>query len=402
MKLIIKPRKWQLEALNEWIKNFKGIVKVVTGGGKSVFAMLCIMEYKKKYEKARIVIVVPTISLMDQWVAALMEQLELEENDITCISGLNKPRKINEIIIIVVNTARTYLDKYISHDANIFLIVDECHRLGSIENSKILFREYNATLGLSATPEREYDDSFENILVPTLGKIIYNYDYQQALNDNVICNFNLYNLKIDFLKNEEQDYNRLTRKAIIEEKNIRSGKGSLENLKRILIKRSSISSSAYLRIPITVKIVENNKNKRIIIFHEKINAANQIVKLIEERGFSATIYHSKIGEQLRRNNLALYRKGIYSVLVTCKALDEGLNIPDTDLAIISSSTASTRQRIQRLGRVLRQTTNKKNAEIYTLYVSKAEELRLQKEELQINEISNIIWLRSSIGKNTTK
>ena len=66
-------------------------------------------------------------------------------------------------------------------------------------------------------------------------------------------------------------------------------------------------------------------------------------------------------------------------MVTCRALDEGINVPETDVAIVASSTGSVRQRIQRLGRVLRPAPGKQRARIYTIYVSKPEEERLIKE-----------------------
>ena len=116
-----------------------------------------------------------------------------------------------------------------------------------------------------------------------------------------------------------------------------------------------------------------------------------------DRGLSATIYHSRIRPELRRDNLRLYRSGVFSVLVTCRALDEGVNIPETNVAIIASSTASNRQRIQRLGRVLRPAPYKEQATIYTIYMTRAEEDRLVAEARGLIEAGKITWMKSTYG-----
>jgi superfamily II DNA or RNA helicase len=82
-------------------------------------------------------------------------------------------------------------------------------------------------------------------------------------------------------------------------------------------------------------------------------------------------------------------------LVTCKALDEGMNVPETTVAIIASSTASTRQRIQRLGRVLRPSKGKDKAVIYTLYATEQERKRLINEYKNFQNDVSITWLKSS-------
>ena len=69
----------------------------------------------------------------------------------------------------------------------IFIIVDECHRSGSELNSTALQGPWCATLGISATPEREYDDGFESKISPALGEVLYSYDYKQAMQDGESC-----------------------------------------------------------------------------------------------------------------------------------------------------------------------------------------------------------------------
>jgi superfamily II DNA or RNA helicase len=79
------------------------------------------------------------------------------------------------------------------------------------------------------------------------------------------------------------------------------------------------------------------------------------------------------------------------VLVTCRALDEGINVPDASLAVIVASTASTRQRIQRLGRVLRPSAGKQHADIFTIYCSEPEAERLRQEEAGLEGVKMVEW-----------
>jgi superfamily II DNA or RNA helicase len=80
--------------------------------------------------------------------------------------------------------------------------------------------------------------------------------------------------------------------------------------------------------------------------------------------------------------------------VTCRALDEGMNAPETTVGIIASGTASTRQRIQRLGRILRPAEGKSEAVIYTLYASDQEEERLLAEATDDSLCASVDWLQS--------
>lgn len=393
-----KPRTWQETAITLWKESFTGIIKVVTGGGKTFFASMCILEFKKVFPHGKVLIVVPTIALLDQWYINLQEDLGVENREIAIFSGQEKSKTINEINLIVINTGRNLIEK-LSRHYETFLIVDECHRSGSPENIKSLKGKHQATLGLSATPERDYDNGL-SLIESKIGKILFEYNYKDALKDNVVSNFELINIKIDFLPDEQKKYDMLTRQIAATISKIKKTKFASRNelefkLKRILQTRASVSNKAIMRIPVAASTAEIEKDKRIIVFHELISAANKIVDILKERNHNATIYHSKINPILRRDNLRLFRKGVFNILVTCKALDEGLNVPETSVAIIASSTASTRQRIQRLGRVLRPIPGKKFSIIYTLYATKQEEDRLLIEAKEFESVIKTRWKKAT-------
>jgi superfamily II DNA or RNA helicase len=68
-----------------------------------------------------------------------------------------------------------------------------------------------------------------------------------------------------------------------------------------------------------------------------------------------------------------------------------MNAPETTIAIIASSTTSRRQRIQRLGRVLRPHKNKTQATIYSLYCTKSEEKNLRTEATELEGKVKVAW-----------
>ena len=160
------------------------------------------------------------------------------------------------------------------------------------------------------------------------------------------------------------------------------------------IRKARIVKSSVNRIPVALKIILNLKNKKSIVFCESIEQANYINSYLTKKGKFSTVYHTKVGRNIRKSNLLLFKKGIYRVLVTCTALDEGLNVPDINVAVIVSQTMSSRQRIQRLGRALRK--GKNLAEIYTIYITEDEKNFLIREFSNLKEISNFSWQKIEV------
>ena len=390
-------REWQNEAKAAWHANdLTGVVSVVTGGGKTLFAEACMSDARSAISDLRTVIIVPTISLLDQWYVSLLDELAVSPTEIATFSGGTRTTKARAINLMVLNTARHEAPP-ISEAHPTFLIVDECHRAASTENSRSLRGPHRATLGLSATPQRDYDDLFNTVLAPSLGPIIYEYDYSRARRDGVISPFNLMNVRFALSSKEQERYDAFTKRIATAISQRNRGNDVGDRIERLLRDRASVSNRARIRIPITVRLVEDNPGSKIIVFHEEIRAANEIVGLLRKRGRRAAAFHSGLGMSLRRDNLRQFRNNQIDVLVTCRALDEGINVPDSSMAIISCSTASTRQRIQRLGRVLRPSPGKSLATIYTLFATDSEEKRLQKEEQSLDGAESIEWLTAGIA-----
>lgn len=384
------PREWQKVALEKWLSGHKGVASVVTGGGKTIFAFMCMDAFHRKHPDGRYIILVPTITLLDQWYVSLQEDFGVSEAEIACFSSQEKASKPAKINLLVINTGRTMVKKMIQGPP-CCLIVDECHRAGSPENAKALTGTFAAALGLSATPEREYDEGFQKYVVPALGPVIFEYDYVQAFEDKVITPFDLINVKIDFLPHEREEYDKLTKRAAVLFKKAKTDPEAENKLKYVLQKRAVVSAQARMRIPVAAKIADENRGMHTIIFHERVASANTLYAILRKRNHSVCLYHSKIAPNWRRDNLRLFRQGVFDVLVSCRALDEGMNVPETAVAVIASSTASQRQRIQRLGRVLRPARGKSKATIYTLFATEQEQIRLTGEAAKLEGVANILW-----------
>lgn len=350
-----------------------------------------------RHASGRSIIIVPTIALLDQWYVAMQEDFGVQPVDIGTYSGEGTPDKPRRINLAVLNTGRTAAPRLAEYEPNM-LVVDECHRTGSTENSRVLAGCHSATLGLSATPRREYDDAFTTIIEPALGPVIYEYGYNEAHGDNVIASFELINVSVQMTDDEQSQYDQLSRQVRVLVRRYNDGEDVEARIKKTLRDRASVSANAEARIPVAVRLVDQHPEERVLIFHESITAADTIVKLLAKRNHRVAAYHSAIGPDIRRDNLRMFRRGQLDALVSCRALDEGVNIPEASIAVVASSTASARQRIQRLGRVLRPTEGKQRATIYTLYATKIEEDRLRDESSRLESVDKVTWIRSTRGK----
>lgn len=390
----IVPRGWQVEALSRWEKSFRGTVRVVTGGGKTIFSFFCLKKFHEIWPEGKAIIVVPTTALLDQWYLSLAEDFGIPEEEIACFSGEEKSEVACRFNLIVLNTARE-LAPALATEGDWILIVDECHRAGSRVNANALQGNYRAALGLSATPIREQDAGFDEYIEPILGPIIYDYSYAQAYRDGIICPFSLVNVHVPLLPSEQKEYDKITKQLALALR--KNGDGPIdEKIKHLLRKRARVSAYSIQRIPVTCYLVEQHPIARSIIFHESVAIAQKITSILSQRKHRATSYHTKIGPAIRRSNLVMFRNGLFDILVSCRALDEGANIPETSVAIIAASTSSIRQRIQRLGRVLRPAPGKSNAIIYTLFSTEIEKRRLQDEEANFRDIASVMWVDASI------
>jgi superfamily II DNA or RNA helicase len=399
---------WQAECLDAWAKNqFRGIVNVATGAGKTVLAIAAVPALEKTVGEVSVKIIVPQTFLVRQWYGALTSAAGISRNDIGVYSGSHKSGPGKKYMIYVINSARYSFARHMleDHSNQVFIIADECHHYGAEENSRIFdFVKLSAcpgryyTLGLSATP---YSKHFNDVLVPFLGNEIYRFDFIDALNAGILSGFSLLNISIHFSPDERGEYEELTNKLSVSLRRLREhcpelymhNSGSffarLESIAKghalpeIRELASMVSVLAFTRketvhmareriecVTALVKLL--GESPKIIIFGERIETADAIYGEIEQiMPGEAGVYHSGVHESVRKVKLRDFEDGRLRILVSCKTLDEGLNVSDADVGIVVSSTSAERQRIQRLGRILRK--KDRQARFFYLYVKETME-----------------------------
>lgn len=381
----LAPRGWQIDAMQAWESSgHRGIISVVTGGGKTVFALSCVDRIKP----VATLIIVPTAALLDQWWVEAASYFDLELDEINIISG-NRQFQAGTINIAVLNTAAKLPQRLGAQDC--FLIVDECHKAASEQFRTALEVQSFASLGLSATPERPYDEGLTDVLVPALGRVIFSYDYADALRDQVIVPFALNNIVFELEDDRQTEYDKLS-KAIA--RSIQRFGPEAEETIALFLKRARVLNLSLNRVKLTIRLIAKNRGKKTLVFHEDIEACNVIQAVLAENGVHSGIYHSKMTLRARAHMLSEYRKGRVDVLVTCRALDEGFNVPETEVGIIAASTATRRQRIQRLGRIVRPAEGKQSATIYTLVATAPEISRLMEEETRLEGVATVTWSKA--------
>lgn len=406
--------RWQTEALARWNRNSKkGIVKVVTGAGKTRLALMAMEQIMRTDETVRVSVVVPTIVLLNQWYNELTESpkgLRLPRAWVGRRGGGHKDSfsRGRRVMIYVIASAREHLGKPLTHfilEDKHFLIVDECQKAGSPKNRKIFDVPKRYSIGLSATPERDDEESWA-LLQAELGEVFFTYSFKQAIAAGILPPLQIYNYAVPLTADERSRYDyrskiivdvrrklkqmdiwwRLLRRLKDDLFVIRwlaanqpeSAAGELaQKLESLMYQRKGILYSASRRRQCFFTIFDEVTNEfrrnfgrrpQIMVFHERISEVDALVPGLRRRGVRVAVDHTELPKYEREDAIADYRDKEISVLLSVKALIEGVNAPATDIGIIVASSGSVRQKIQTMGRVMRKHEGKDFSRIYNIYV----------------------------------
>ncbi|TDT72503.1 superfamily II DNA or RNA helicase [Hypnocyclicus thermotrophus] len=375
---IITPRDYQVEAINALKNNnYKGIFEMATGTGKTITSILCANNYYITNKRIFLIILVPFIHLIEQWILTL-EKLNFE-NILKCFGNKNKwiyqmrekvrDYNINiskkEVIITTYKTAssKDFNDIIFKLKGKGFLIADECHYFGI----KSLRYKIDGRLGLSATPNRWWDKSGTDFIYEYFEKTIYEYNMEKAITKGNLIKYNYFPIKIDLSEKEIKDYQKLTKHLVYLFSEKKKDKQKIEQITR---KRSSILSKAVNKKEILFKILSNKNFDEIshTLLYCAPGEINELTKSIANLGIKVYRFDSKVKKVDREMLLKNFENGKIQILVAIKCLDEGVDVPSTKEAYFLSSTSNPREFIQRRGRILRPAPNKKNANIYDFIV----------------------------------
>jgi len=426
-------RDWQVECRERWFGSGKrGVVKVVTGAGKTIMA-LGIIEALQNRECAdlRVAIVVPTIVLQDQWYDLLIGFGNLPASAIGLVGGSHRDSFDGDkrILVSVLNSAATKLPKMaetLMHP--LLLVVDECHRAGSSQMSAVFGTKRAFSLGLSATPERDAKDaddldttqdaevpeeSFDDSIIGReLGPIIYELGYKEALEACILAKFELQHYGLPLEPEERARYEKISREITDLRRMLQSQPGARGMdggalvgwaRKQAARGKSGISSQAASYVALTGqrkqlvyhakarasaveklldRALQESSTSRILLFHESISEVMRLFAAIRLKGIPAVAEHSQLSDSLRAESLHLFRTGAARVLISAKSLIEGFDVPTADVGIVVASSSSVRQRIQTLGRILRKKPGEeRTATLHILYMAETtDEMIYQKQD----------------------
>ena len=349
-------RPWQIAAKAEWVgAGRRGIVAAATGTGKTRLAAAALGGLDQGWVT---VVVVPTKALQSQWIQVLARLLAMRPDRIGTVGG-DAPQLTMEqrVIVAVLNSARDRIPPLVNHwhsaGLKVLLVVDECHRAGAPDTASALWSvEYDATLGLSATPERG-DDGLDDILIPRMGEVVYRYSLVSALDDGLLAPLAVANIYVDLDALSLSEYQRLEQR--VRDQLAAGLSADAPVIKRIRTEQAQVIRRAGGRTAALKSLVRGGlvDGRRTLIFHETIEQATMTAEVLDGAGISHSLEHSKLSSETRATSLRRFANGAVDCLVTVRALDEGIDVPDANLALICSGTMNPRQRIQRAGRVVR-------------------------------------------------
>jgi superfamily II DNA or RNA helicase len=408
------PRPYQMEAYQKWIANDrKGLFAMATGTGKTITSLNSVLNDFGENKYYKFIVLVPTTALAKQWVDEVKRKFNFQNTLICCstnngwkeeLKNIGKnvvfKRDIDYAIITTyatfkgVNFQTIFKDNFENDFDKITIIADEAHTMGSQGFIRVLPNYLNKRIGLSATPERQFDEVGNRTLAQYFStsedEYTYEYNMKTAIENGVLCKYYYYPKIVNLEQSEQDEYLKIS-KELLKYIDPETGRYRESNyVNNLLIKRKNVIHKASRKIDELISIVkgigkENFNNAFIYVpegievdYAENENAIFDIEsdndKLIDQ--YLGTLYNNFglrmakfTGETKNRDQIfEQFKDEKLDALLAMKCLDEGVDIPQTKYAIFCSSTGNPRQYVQRRGRVLRNFKGKEYAIIYDLVV----------------------------------
>jgi superfamily II DNA or RNA helicase len=348
----MEPYPHQSEALLHWKQaGRRGVVVLPTAAGKTYLAQLAMQSTPRST-----LIVVPTLDLMHQWYAQL--DAAFPEVEVGLLGGGSRDR--TPILIATYDSAAIHAESLGSLYG--LLIFDECHHLPTDFYKAIA--EYAIApyrLGLTATPERS--DGRHSELNALIGTEVYR-KTPEELAGKALAEHKVIQIKVNLSSSERDRYNHLikTRNDFLRQSHI--SLGSLKGWQQFVMvsakspagrramlahrEAKEIASGTEGKLRILADLLAQHPSENLLIF---TNDNATVYRLSQDFLIPAITHQTPVKE--RHEILTRFREGEYKTLAASHVLNEGVDVPEARVAIILSGTASEREYIQRLGRVLR-------------------------------------------------
>jgi len=389
-KKLIAPRRTPLVHQSEAIMNWKavgsrGVFEHATGSGKTFTALMAVREHVE--HGLPTLIVVPSRLLLEQWDAET--RYELPGTTILLagaghdrwrqsgrLRGMtdSSPDLGKRVVIATMQTASS--DEFLAGvqgGPHLLVVADEVHQSGSPQNSKLYSLKSGARLGLSATPIRYGDPDGTRMMFDYFGPTIPpSVTLSDAIKAGRLVEYEYKPHAVHLTDAEVEEWKTLTLKirwemARQEEKT--DGKKALSDVaKMLLIRRSRIAKKAMNKVPLAAEILKSSfaEGQRWLIYCEDKNQLGEVIDALKGKDLEPLRYHTDM-EGDKASTLAHF-KTFGGIMVSIKCLDEGVDIPTVDHALILASSQNPRQFIQRRGRVLRKAKWKNLAVIHDALV----------------------------------
>jgi superfamily II DNA or RNA helicase len=399
---------FQEDAIQAWVRaGFKGVFSMATGTGKTFTAIKSLEACPRPLLS---IIVVPLQDLIVQWEGEIRSEYGTTPV-IRKVSSAEPgwPEQLERLVhsfntgtftthdrIFVISTIQTAsrenfrrLISLVSPE-RLAIVVDEVHHSGAPEYSDIFRVDASYRLGLSATPERDWDDEGNQRIFEYFGPEVYEYSIFDAIQADKLSRYKYFVHPTALTPFEREEFRDLSQKIQITiskaRKKFRTLRGAsvpdiLQYLDRADPQLATELRTLYLGRVKTLKraagkadalrnILVHHQLKRCIIYCNDLEHLDECRRIAFEQGLDPIEYSSRIDSAQRSKLLHMFEHstGPSQVLVAVKCLDEGVDIPACDSAILVASSKSTREFIQRRGRVLRKHEGKITSEIHDILV----------------------------------
>ena len=383
--LDITLRPYQEQALVKFKSaQHRGILAMATGAGKTITALACASSIE---DLDLIIIVVPIKDLVRQWMDELDKLTDfyypiaaVGRSDIWRNTLYRKLRliqgnaqKLKRLPTVLVGTysglSKSTVAELIEDAGGLpidsLIIADEVHTAGAQQYRRILRDDFTYRLGLSATPIRPQDEEGTEFVLNYFGDIVYELNLEQAIKLGILCEYEYYVYVVTLTDAENEEYQRLTKRIV---RLLRSDNDKVSgSINRLTIERSRIIKSASEKIAILDRIIQDRPLNRGMIYCADIDQADTVCYRLSQQGMIVSRFTFREDKQ-RSQILHEFSQGRLNALVAVKCLDEGVNIPAAQEAIILASDTSERQFIQRRGRILRKAKGKDKATLIDILV----------------------------------
>jgi superfamily II DNA or RNA helicase len=345
------PFPHQREAVEAWLRNrSQGVVVLPTGTGKTFVAVLAIHRAERPT-----LVVAPTIDLMSQWYSELRVAFD---TPVGLLGG--GYHDVQPLTVTTYDSAHIHLERW----GNRFglLIFDECHHLpGATYMTSALGAIAPYRLGLTATPERT--DGQEALLDSLIGPIVYRKEIGELKGD-FLANYHTERLYVELTEEDAAAYQQAREhyRGFCSQKGISmAGAGGwsrfIQETSRSREGRAAFNAyqeqrrlalAAPAKLHLLEKLLHKHRADRVLIF----TYDNATVYQIARQHLVPAITHQTKAKE-RKQILDRFHSGEYSIVVTSRVLNEGVDVPAANVGIVLSGTSTVREHVQRLGRLLR-------------------------------------------------